>query len=599
MKKPLMNGPLNKSVPTQLLELVAKCLIHTPNQVNLSFQADKAIHAKIGTMDINLTQLFKRADFSHLSFNEQDSQKLLANNPTHTPPAFQKAEAQAQAQALGLSKVEYAAIVGYTCSSTSVNKLLHDQVTYADKNAILQAVFLSSGLNKIMPSVELQNPTYRGETVNIPKKELDDRIAEIKYDDGVKSESAFMSASLDYNVAKAFSGMAPGNSVIIFDSCYGKNIQPFSVYPHEKEVLLPPGKIQWESHEFKNGTHYFHAKIVAPLVEGESDPTKQELSNFKNLLKWADSHHINTDFVTPFNKTNYCEAPTRDFHESKSMFSDAIVINGHGAKTNTMFTLHDHTLITPGDLKKPYVFAVDNNYSIENDLREGTLKPALKGNWTVYNENVTAKVPEVKIGPWKATELKEFSARILKDGKMWSNIDHQQKPYLERDSDAKLVLKKGNEYTYLDSHDAQDVFQKINNNTYNYAKEGTPIFFYAPQVGKVKMLGETVLSEVLKHLDNIDGGKLVLLATCNAGSQNTTISYDTHGKDLSVTDIAKHQGVEVRDTHAHTIDISEVLGDHGAVAHDILSHHHTPISMPHADTFSTPTHFEQHVAHEF
>lgn len=85
--------------------------------------------------------------------------------------------------------------------------------------------------------------------------------------------------------------------------------------------------------------------------------------------------------------------------EPKEAAGTAIVINGHGTKTNYTFESLEHTLITPGNLTKPYVFSVDPNYNIETDILNNKIKPVNGGNWTVYNKDTTSHVPEVIINP--------------------------------------------------------------------------------------------------------------------------------------------------------------------------------------------------------
>lgn len=217
-----------------------------------------------------------------------------------------------------------------------------------------------------------------------------------------------------------------------------------------------------------------------------------------------------------------------------------IVINGHGTKTNQTFKMQGHTLLTPGDLSKPYIFSILPNYSIESDLNKGQLKPVSGSHWNVYTSQSTPNVPDVKISPWTAHEAKNLATQILKNPTLWSNIDNQKGLYLDKDPDAKLIIKKNGDYLALDAEASKTVFEKIANNTYSHFTDGTPVFFYAPKIGKVKILNEISLSNALNQIEKIAGEKLIVLGTCNAQSANDkVISYDTLSSENAIPELGE------------------------------------------------------------
>ena len=100
-------------------------------------------------------------------------------------------------------------------------------------------------------------------------------------------------------------------------------------------------------------------------------------------------------------------------------------------------------------------------------------------------------------------ELINFSVRIANKN-LWSEIDNGTTPYLDRDPGAILVLKHGdNSYSYPKGDQAKKIFAAIRDGSYNERDSGKPIFFYAPKVAKIKVLGETSLSEIMTQLEKI------------------------------------------------------------------------------------------------
>ncbi len=77
----LLNGPLNKSIYTQHLELVAKYLLYSEESVAVHVQNNsegkKELHVNLGGVDVNLSLLFSKADFAHLQISQKDSVHYL------------------------------------------------------------------------------------------------------------------------------------------------------------------------------------------------------------------------------------------------------------------------------------------------------------------------------------------------------------------------------------------------------------------------------------------------------------------------------------------------------------------------------------------
>lgn len=191
--------------------------------------------------------------------------------------------------------------------------------------------------------------------------------------------------------------------------------------------------------------------------------------------------------------------------------SQAMVINGHGTKTKNTFQLNGHNLVTPESLEVPYIFSVHPNFAIENSFRQGQLYPIQNGHWQQYQSSQS--IPDVRLDPWQRDEARTFAKRLLTDQSLWSNIDGQQGYLYQRDSRACLLVRNHNGVVALKGQDLLDYCEKLRTNS---PVQGTPIAFISPHLGKVKILKETSLSEVLKAYQNTFGSQSFLLATCNA-----------------------------------------------------------------------------------
>lgn len=292
-------GPLNKSLFTQELELLTKCILYAPDKIHFKVQQEvngESVHAYVENIDIDVTALLAKANFSHLMLSEDDSsqyQEILS------------APYRLEATIPGLTLAENQAIKAYTGNYYyNLNAFLYGKFDnlyayYSDpapffKDLLVSAVFLGSGLNKIMPSVEYSDfSSYRGEH-STPDSEIIHRIELIEQGGGITDQKAYMSTSSDLEIGEMFKG----NSLIIFDSIYGKEISSISEFPHEEEFLLLPSQILWESYEQQNGSIIFHARVVSPLIEGKDDVTTEDVKLFNDLLSWAKEQAVPVDFLT-------------------------------------------------------------------------------------------------------------------------------------------------------------------------------------------------------------------------------------------------------------------------------------------------------------
>jgi hypothetical protein len=326
-------GPLNKTIYTQELELFTKCVLACPESVKFGYKLDDSGHKNLygylgkegNALAVNISTLLKKADFSHISLSETDSKAYLQHfeknyvsydpyqynsnyNINKTCPIFTLAEKMS---------IQHYTGAGYL----SVNNFMYKNgINYYSNNQleiegtqpaldILKMMFISSGLNKIMPDLDqAQAMSYRGEHSTTPDQ-IQERIDSMNTPDGFTKSPAYMSTSSDPDVANNFSQ----GILIKFKGLYGKSIECISNFPGEREYLLSPSKIQWTDHgeveKYVYGerklVHEFTAKVVNPLIQADQDPDFQHISEFKELYYHAKNNDVDTSFITQHNDTLY------------------------------------------------------------------------------------------------------------------------------------------------------------------------------------------------------------------------------------------------------------------------------------------------------
>lgn len=286
-------GPLNKSLFTQEFELAIKTILKDPSAVSLKYE-ENDLHFKLHDIDINLSSLLKKVNFSHLELSAEDSTQYFNAERNPEPPLEYN----------DLTPAEIKAIRGYTGSDYyDMNNLLHQKtLTHASSeelsSILLKTAFLGSGLNKLPEEHHMiRAKTYRGDG---PTEEgIQERIELIKNGEGLSDTPAFFSTSLDIEVAQDFARSA----IIYFESAYGKDVSELSQFSSEREFLLEPCTLLWTQHAMQDEMHVFHARKVVPLIEGKDDPSHQDIETLSKLYHWANTHGVKTDSMTPHLKS--------------------------------------------------------------------------------------------------------------------------------------------------------------------------------------------------------------------------------------------------------------------------------------------------------
>lgn len=329
-------GPLNKTIYTQEFELFAKCLLVMPNAIKFAYQeqaGQKQLYGYLGQenlVSVNISALLTKADYTHIHLSESDSKAYFNyyKNSEYKHYDYSN-DSDSDMYHHGsfcpvLTQSETITIKDYTGSYyVPINRLMYKNGLHYENIEsvieqkevaldILKTLFISSGLNKIMPDTNSEQVySFRGEH-STTEAQIQERIESIKLPDSFVQTPAYMSTSSDPGVAEEFSG----NVMIKFEGLYGKHIECISEIPYEKEYLLQPAKIQWTGHEEKTIplrwepnatkiTHEFSAKVVNPLIQSEQEPSIQEVAEFKKIVEWAKFNNIDTDFITEHTKNLY------------------------------------------------------------------------------------------------------------------------------------------------------------------------------------------------------------------------------------------------------------------------------------------------------
>lgn len=248
------------------------------------------------------------------------------------------------------------------------------------------------------------------------------------------------------------------------------------------------------------------------------------------------------------------------------------VINGHGRKQSNQFELPELTLITPADLRWPFVTNIDRDYHLEKDFKLGLIKPLQNGQkWKFYHKD--EMINDIELSPWQGfSEFKKFSKRLLTDEQLWSNIDNETGLFLNRDPHAILIVKCGiDRYLAKQGNQITSYLESIIENNDTIPLGDVPLLFMSPRLGKIKVLSPTKLSEVSSIVSKVDSEPSLLCASCNALKQSDRlIAVDTNASTVPVSVIS-------REYDKRLLDYSRLL-DH-FIKHDANLAHKAAIRL--------------------
>lgn len=347
----LVYGPLNKNIFTHQLELMAKIVLHAPDDIQL-IPSSEGLQAHFDQKKINLSPILSKAHYSHLEMDETDSAAFLKHF------SLKSGHLTYNTETLPMTSGEKYAISDYTCSgSSSINHFLrhHAEPDYPAsryyghnlphyiKSQFTSSVILSSGLNKISTTPEMI-PTFRGEH-HLTEQDIDERIQKIGHLEDLFESPVFMSSSTSKEVAERFShnSIDIKATLLVFKDDYGKSIEKLSQFQSEKEYVIIPGQsFVLTEHEIINDKTYFHAEAVEPLIAEKEQFTEEDFQDLVTLVDFAKAKNISTDFISPQFK-NLLESPTIiETHNSTAIQHNATSPTPHVplAPINTVVEMH-------------------------------------------------------------------------------------------------------------------------------------------------------------------------------------------------------------------------------------------------------------------
>lgn len=322
----LINGPLNKTLSTQSFELLVKCLLAAPEAIYFSIEPDclgnDCLFAEVGRTKINVSDMTQRVNFNHIHLDKSDAELFLHSGFSNE--AFSDFPSHSdQPKYAELTYGEKLAINHYTgWGAYTINEFLYGDVSglsvpfyyqFEDQTDLYQTEmsraateillhmgFAASGLNKILPEIDFDGQTYRGESY-ISDEAIEARISLIDQHQYLDGAPAFMSTTSWDLIGSAFAD----NSKIIFESAYGKDVSGLSQFPGEEEYLILPGKIVFHSYELIEGTYHFQASMVAPLTDEDDNVTEDLIADFQGLLEFAMQNEISLDFISDYNRARH------------------------------------------------------------------------------------------------------------------------------------------------------------------------------------------------------------------------------------------------------------------------------------------------------
>lgn len=252
----LAYGPLAKSRHTQDLEKLTRYLLNNiPVEINK--RSDNLYYALVNTSEgieeYNLSEILQFANPQHIQLFEEDltqydqflSTALFKDDLTDESTARAK---DVDGNLKDLSFSEMRAINIYTSNFySSINNFISgnlDEVKPESmKEAFLDSVVALSGLNK-MPYVPIRT-VYRSEKL-IKKdgsvhKEVQARL-EAAQQGGLSQYRQFISTSFQEPYFK------DGDVLLVLQDVFGKNVASISQHPTEREILIPPGQVEWSGY---------------------------------------------------------------------------------------------------------------------------------------------------------------------------------------------------------------------------------------------------------------------------------------------------------------------------------------------------------------
>lgn len=200
------------------------------------------------------------------------------------------------------------------------------------------------------------------------------------------------------------------------------------------------------------------------------------------------------------------------------MHRKILVINGHGSKLSTKIHIHEKSsIITPGNADDSYVVSFDNQERhLEEMTSKGQIWPIADGqeNPIQWHRYYNTDIHDIRITPLQSGfDCSRFANDILNKKTKWENLSSPAHDVLARGA---LAVKRGS--GQIDILEGNDLIIYLLEAAEN-KNQGTPLFFCDKELGKVKPLGGTSLSEIYASVALIKefqaSGTSIIVATCS------------------------------------------------------------------------------------
>ncbi len=224
------------------------------------------------------------------------------------------------------------------------------------------------------------------------------------------------------------------------------------------------------------------------------------------------------------------------------MSNKILVINGHGTKKKEKIQINKrYSLVTPGSAEDSYVLSfVDQERHLEEMTSQGKIWPITRDGqpieWQHYQQ---ISLHDIDISPLQHHfTLKRFATDVLDKKTRWEKLTNPSHDVLARG--ALAVRLSPSKITILEGQELVTYFSKLKD---GQPVEGTPIFYCDKELGKIKPLGHTTLSEIYQAVGLIDEfkatGAAIVVATCSPDATHAkSIMVQTENASLSFNSVA-------------------------------------------------------------
>ena len=219
-----------------------------------------------------------------------------------------------------------------------------------------------------------------------------------------------------------------------------------------------------------------------------------------------------------------------------------LVINGHGAKKTEKIQIDQrYSIMTPGNAEDSYVLSFDNqNRHLEEMTYQNKIWPISYNNqlieWEHYSDT---SLHDINISPLQGGfNFQKFAKDLLVKKVPWGKLTQPEHDVLARG--ALAVRLPDSTVVILENQKLIDYLEKSEQGIVN----GKPLFFCDKELGKVKPMGNTTLSEIYTAVGMIDefkhDGAAIIVATCSPNKNNSkSITVQTQLNSFELSTVVK------------------------------------------------------------